>query len=98
MARIDNFRQELIGLGGVNPSSPVHRPTPSVSHSDRSMGFKVEATGSTKKTKASRRKARAEDFALLLADDAEENFDKMIPATKERRDRIAALLEGVELD
>jgi hypothetical protein len=43
-------------------------------------------------------KARAEDFALLLADDAEKNFDKMIPLTKERIERARALLEGVELD
>jgi hypothetical protein len=41
---------------------------------------------------------RAEDFALLLANDDEKNFDKMIPFTRERRDRAAALLEGVRLD
>jgi hypothetical protein len=98
MARINNFRQELIGLDGVNPSNPVNRSVPSVSHSDLSMGFKVDGTGAAKKTKASRRKARAEDFALLLADDAEKNFDKMIPLTKERVERARALLEGVELD
>ncbi len=43
-------------------------------------------------------KAQAEGFALLLADDAEKNFDKMIPVTKERIERARALLEGVELD
>jgi hypothetical protein len=71
----------------------------SVVQTDRPMGFKVtKGAGSAKKAKASQRKARAEDFVWLLADDAEKNFGKMIPFTQERRDRIAALLEEVELD
>jgi hypothetical protein len=63
------------------------------------MGFKVtKDAGSAKKAKAFQRKSRAEDFVLLLADDAEKNFGKMIPFTQERGDRIAGLLEEVELD
>jgi hypothetical protein len=99
MARINNFRREMVDLCVVNPSAPISRVAHSAHPVDRAIGFRVtEEVGSTKKPKASKPKARDKDFALLLADDAEKNFDKMIPATKERRDRIAALLEGVELD
>jgi hypothetical protein len=58
----------------------------------------MKKVGSTQKAKSSQHKIRAEDFALLLADDAEKNFGNMIPFTRERRDRALALLEGVELD
>jgi hypothetical protein len=40
-------------------------------------------------------KARAEDFALLLADDAERNFDKMIPVTPDMLSEAMAFLDEV---
>jgi predicted regulator of Ras-like GTPase activity (Roadblock/LC7/MglB family) len=39
-----------------------------------------------------------EEFALLLANDAEKNFGKMILATKKRRDRIAAVLKIAKVE
>ncbi len=95
MAKTTNFLREQRALTVASFPSQVDRAVDSSPHR-RALGFQVpEDAAPAKKTK---RKVRAEDFALLLADDAEKNFDKMIPATKERRDRIAALLEGVELD
>jgi hypothetical protein len=58
----------------------------------------IKEAGSAKKAKVFQHKVRAEDFALLLDDDAEKNFDKMIPFILGRRDRAAALLEGVKPD
>ncbi len=95
MAKISNFLREQRALNVAPSPSQVDRAVDSSPHR-RALGFQVpEAVVPVKKIK---RKARAEDFALLLADDAEENFDKMIPVTKERIDRARALLEGVELD
>jgi hypothetical protein len=95
MAKITNFLREQRALTVASFPSQVDRAVDSSPHR-RALGFQVpEDVIPAKKIK---RKARPDDFALLLADDAEKNFDKMIPATKERRDRIAALLKGVELD
>jgi hypothetical protein len=46
-------------------------------------------------TKKVKPKARAEDFALLLADDAEKNFDKMIPVTPDMLSEAMAFLDEV---
>jgi hypothetical protein len=95
MARINNFLREQRALTVDSFPSQVDRAVDSSPHR-RALGFQVlEAAVPTKKIK---RKARPDDFALLLADDAEKNFDKMIPLTKERVERARALLEGVELD
>ncbi len=94
MANINNFLREQRALSVASFSSQADRSV--ASSPRRALGFQVpESSAPTKKAK---RKARHEGFALLLADDAEKNFDKMVPYTKERRDRVAALMEGVELD
>ncbi len=95
MARINNFLREQRDLTVTAFSSQVDLAADSSPHR-RALGFQVTETAVP--AKKVRRKARAEDFALLLADDAEKNFDKMIPVTKERIERARALLEGVELD
>jgi hypothetical protein len=96
MVRTNNFLrdQRELSVVAVTPQVDIHEPLQHSSHS-RALGFQVPEDIAPRKAK---RKARAEDFALLLADDAEKNFDKMIPLTKERMDRALALLEGVELD
>jgi hypothetical protein len=43
-------------------------------------------------------KASAENFALLLAEDAEQNFDKMIPVTQDMLSEAMAFLDEVGLD
>jgi hypothetical protein len=42
--------------------------------------------------------ARAADFALLLAEDAENNFDKMIPVTPDMLSEAMSFLDEVGLD
>jgi hypothetical protein len=96
MPRTNNFLQEQSSLGVFDHHSQG-ATMPVGSMRQQPMGFQIPSTDEKGK-KATKRRAKVEDFVLLLADDAEKNPDKMIPLTVDRMNRATALLEGVELD
>jgi hypothetical protein len=58
----------------------------------------VDVPQNTAFTRNVKHKAQAEDFALLLAEDAEHHFDTMIPATQDILSEAMAFLDEVGLD
>jgi hypothetical protein len=97
MARIHNFLREQLSLSVASSSTQTNRYVDLASSTrDQALGFQVPEDHTP--AQKAKRKARAGGFPLLLAEDAEKNFRKMIPVTEDMLSEGMAFLEEVGLD